>query len=165
MPGIVTSLWFDSQAVEAARYYCSIFPNSTITSDLADPGSGHGSAGDVVTVDFVLDGRAFNAINGGPMFTFTEAVSLLVPCGDQQEVDHYWSALTADGGEESQCGWLKDKYGLSWQIVPTELSDLLGDPDRARADRAMRAMLEMRKIDIATVRAAAHGGEDPRAGT
>jgi predicted 3-demethylubiquinone-9 3-methyltransferase (glyoxalase superfamily) len=108
----------------------------------------------VVTVEFELDGQPFVGINGGPMFTFTEAVSLQIDCKDQAEVDRYWSALT-EGGEESQCGWLKDRYGLSWQVVPAELIDLLDDPDPARAERATRAMYEMQKIDLATVKAAA----------
>jgi predicted 3-demethylubiquinone-9 3-methyltransferase (glyoxalase superfamily) len=154
MPRIITNLWFDTEALEAAEFYCSIFPNSAITRVAHYTDAGPGPAGTVVTVDFDLDGTPFTAINGGPMFHFTEAVSLLIDCADQDEVDHYWAALSA-GGETSMCGWLKDRYGLSWQVCPDELGALIGDPDPARADRAIRAMLSMTKIDIGTVRAAA----------
>lgn len=154
MPRIITNLWFDTQAFEAAEYYCAIFPNSAITRVAHYTEAGPGTAGSVVTVDFHLDGMPFTAINGGPRFPFTEAVSLLVDCADQAEVDYYWDALSA-GGETGQCGWLKDRYGLSWQVCPDELGDLLADPDPGRAERAFRAMLAMTKIDVAAVRTAA----------
>ena len=156
MPTITPNLWFDTQAEEAAEFYVSVFPNSKIT-DVSHYGeAGPREAGMVLTVDFVLDGQRFTAINGGPQFTFDEAVSLLIECADQDEVDHYWEKLT-DGGEESQCGWLKDRYGLSWQVVPSGMNDVMNDPDPARADRAMKAMLGMRKLDVAALQAAADG--------
>jgi predicted 3-demethylubiquinone-9 3-methyltransferase (glyoxalase superfamily) len=156
MPEITPNLWFDTQAEEAAEFYCSLFPNSKITN-VSHYGDGGPRAGQVLTVEFVLDGNKFLALNGGPEFTFTEAVSFAVPCADQEEVDHYWNAFTADGGEESQCGWCKDKYGLSWQIVPNRLGELLSDPDPERASRAMQAMLQMQKLDIAELERAAAG--------
>ncbi|MFI1829825.1 VOC family protein [Streptomyces sp. NPDC020412] len=157
MPRIIPNLWFDTQGKDAAEFYCSIFPRSRITRILHYGEAGPRPAGTVLTVDFELDGQRYTAINGGPDFTFTEAVSLLVECADQEEVDRYWQALTADGGEPGQCGWLKDKYGLSWQVVPHGLDDVLNDPDPARADRAMRAMFTMSKLDLAAVKAAADG--------
>jgi predicted 3-demethylubiquinone-9 3-methyltransferase (glyoxalase superfamily) len=157
MPDIVTSLWFDSEAEEAAEFYCSLFPNSEITNVMRYTEAGPGEPGTVVTVDFVLDGRRFNGINGGPVFTFSEAISLLVPCADQAEVDRLWEALL-EGGEPSQCGWLKDRFGLSWQIVPNGLDELLGDPDPDRARRATEAMLQQSKLDLAVIRSAADGG-------
>jgi predicted 3-demethylubiquinone-9 3-methyltransferase (glyoxalase superfamily) len=157
MPAIVTNLWFDTQALEAAEYYCSIFPNSAVDAVANYTEAGPGPVGTPVTVDFHLDETRFTAINGGPMFTFSEAISLLIECADQDEVDHYWDALS-DGGELQQCGWLKDRYGLSWQVVPAQLTELLTDPDEGRAARAMQAMLAMTKIDIAAIRAAADGG-------
>ncbi len=156
MPSITPSLWFDTQALEAAEFYMSIFPNSEIRRVTRHGEAGPGPAGTVLTVDFTLDGQRFTALNGGPQFSFDEAVSLLVECADQDEVDHYWDRLT-DGGEESQCGWLKDRYGLSWQVVPAGLAELIDDPDPARADRAMRALLGMRKLDMAAIAAAAEG--------
>jgi predicted 3-demethylubiquinone-9 3-methyltransferase (glyoxalase superfamily) len=156
MPEITPNLWFDTQAEEAAEFYCSLFPNSKITN-VSHYGDGGPRAGQVLTVEFVLDGNKFLALNGGPEFTFTEAVSFAVPCADQEEVDHYWNAFTADGGEESQCGWCKDKFGLSWQIVPNRLGELLSDPDPERASRAMQAMLQMQKLDIAELERAAAG--------
>jgi predicted 3-demethylubiquinone-9 3-methyltransferase (glyoxalase superfamily) len=147
-------LWFDDQAEDAANLYVSVFPNSRIV-DVARYGeAGPGSAGAVMTVQFELDGLPVTALNGGPVFRLTEAFSFSVTCDDQAEVDRYWTALL-DGGQESQCGWLKDRFGLSWQIVPTALPRLLADPDRARAGRAMQAMLGMRKLDIAALEAAA----------
>jgi predicted 3-demethylubiquinone-9 3-methyltransferase (glyoxalase superfamily) len=154
MPKITPWLWFDTQAEEAAEYYTSIFPNSKIVDVSRYGAAGPRPEGMVMTVSFVLDGEEFVALNGGPEFSFTEAVSFQVACGSQEEVDEYWSKL-AEGGEEGPCGWLKDRYGLSWQIVPTALGELLGDPDRARAQRAMQAMLKMSKIDIADLRRAA----------
>jgi predicted 3-demethylubiquinone-9 3-methyltransferase (glyoxalase superfamily) len=154
MPTITPNLWFDTKALEAAEHYCSIFPNSEITTVTHYNEAGPREAGMVLTVDFVLDGQPFTAINGGPEFTFDEAISLLVECKDQAEIDHYWSALSA-GGEEGPCGWLKDRYGLSWQVAPTGMVELLNDPDPDRSARAMKAMLGMQKIDIAAIEAAA----------
>jgi predicted 3-demethylubiquinone-9 3-methyltransferase (glyoxalase superfamily) len=157
MPRITPNLWFDTRGEEAARFYCSIFPNSKITNISHFGEAGPRPAGMVLTVDFELDGQPYTAINGGPEFTFDEAVSLLINCADQEEVDYYWSRLLADGGQESQCGWLKDKYGMSWQVVPEELGRLIDDPDPGRSQRAMAAMLRMRKIDLAALRKAAQG--------
>jgi predicted 3-demethylubiquinone-9 3-methyltransferase (glyoxalase superfamily) len=159
MPRITPNLWFDTEAEEAAKFYCSVFPNSEITNVMYYPESGPGPAGSVLTVDFLLDGQEYTGINGGPQFPFTEAVSLLVNCADQDEVDYYWSTLTADGGEESMCGWLKDKYGLSWQIVPPGFVEIMNDPDPQRGARAMKAMFGMRKLDLAALRAAADGSD------
>jgi predicted 3-demethylubiquinone-9 3-methyltransferase (glyoxalase superfamily) len=155
---ITPFLWFDTQAEEAARFYASVFPNSRVTDVVRYGESGPGPAGSVMTVRFQLDGSDFVALNGGPMYRFTEAVSFVVDCKSQDEVDYYWAALT-DGGEEGQCGWLKDRYGLSWQVVPDGLAPLLADPDPGRAQRALQAMLSMRKLDIAAMaRAAADEG-------
>ncbi|MGW1140818.1 VOC family protein [Streptomyces zhihengii] len=156
MPRITPNLWFDTQGKEAAEFYVSVFPDSRITHVSYYGEAGPRAAGTVLTVDFVLDGTPFTAINGGPDFTFTEAVSLLVDCADQEEVDHYWSRL-GEGGQEGPCGWLKDRYGLSWQVVPAALAELLEDPDPERAQRAMKAMLGMHKLDVAALRAAADG--------
>jgi predicted 3-demethylubiquinone-9 3-methyltransferase (glyoxalase superfamily) len=140
-------LWFDTEGEEAAKLYTSVFPNSKIL-DIAYYGeAGPRDAGTVMTVSFELDGLKFTALNRGPHFTFSEAVSFQVSCETQEEVDHYWSKLS-EGGEEGPCGWLKDRFGLSWQIVPTALPRLLGDPDREKAQRVMAAMLKMRKIEI-----------------
>lgn len=155
MPTITPSLWFDTKALEAAEFYVSVFPNSKVNNVSYYGEAGPRPAGTVLTVDFELDGQAYTALNGGPEFTFDEAVSFRINCADQDEVDHYWSRLTADGGAESQCGWLKDKYGLSWQVVPAALQELMTDPDAGRAQRAMEAMLKMQKIDVAALRAAA----------
>jgi predicted 3-demethylubiquinone-9 3-methyltransferase (glyoxalase superfamily) len=157
VPRITPNLWFDTQAEEAAKFYCSVFPNSEITNVLYYTEAGPGPAGTAVTVEFVLDGQKFTGINGGPQFTFTEAVSLEINCADQAEVDYYWDHLLADGGEESMCGWLKDKYGLSWQVVPAVLYELLTGPDSERTNRATQAMLRMRKLDVAALQAAANG--------
>lgn len=156
MPRITPNLWFDTEGEEAAEYYCSIFPNSKITNVTHYGEAGPGPAGSVLTVDFVLDGQEYTAINGGPQFTFNEAVSLLVNCEDQEEVDHYWARLT-DGGEEGPCGWLKDRYGVSWQVCPIAMLDLVNDADPQRSKRAMEAMFGMRKLDIAALQAAADG--------
>jgi predicted 3-demethylubiquinone-9 3-methyltransferase (glyoxalase superfamily) len=153
---IIPNLWFDTQAEEAAEFYVSVFKNSRIVHVMRYTEAGPGEPGTVVTVEFELDGQRFVGINGGPQFPFTEAVSFQVDCADQAEVDHYWERLT-DGGQEVQCGWLKDRYGLSWQVVPAGLADLLGDPDPDRAKRATEAMLAMVKIDIDAVRRAADG--------
>jgi predicted 3-demethylubiquinone-9 3-methyltransferase (glyoxalase superfamily) len=157
MPSITPNLWFDTQAMDAAEFYVSVFPNSKITGVIRYPESGPGPTGEVLTVDFVLDGTRFTGINGGPEFTFDEAVSFLIECKDQDEIDHYWDALLAGGGEESQCGWLKDRFGLSWQVCPAGMDELFNDPDPERADRAMKAMLGMVKLDIAALQAAADG--------
>ncbi len=156
MQKIVTNLWFDTEAEEAAKFYCAIFPNSRITSVSHYGEAGPREAGMVLTVDFELDGQHFTGLNGGPDFKFTEAISLLINCADQEEVDYYWSKLT-DGGEEIQCGWVKDRYGLSWQVVPTILDEMIRDEDREKADRAMAAMLQMKKIDVAELKAAFEG--------
>ncbi len=154
MPAIHPSLWFDTQAMEAAEFYVSVFPDSRIIKVNRYGEAGPREAGSVLTVSFELDGQRLTAINGGPQFTFDEAISLLIDCADQAEVDDYWAKLS-EGGEESMCGWLKDRFGLSWQVIPRELEQLLGDPDPGRAARATTAMLGMRKIDIAAVREAA----------
>ena len=155
MPAMTTCLWFDDQAEEAAEYYVGIFPNSKVTSVDRYGEGGPRPAGTVITASFELDGRPFVALNGGPEFTFDEAVSIQVHCEGQEEVDYYWNALTADGGEESMCGWLKDRFGFSWQIIPSRLTELLKDPDPGRAQRALGAMLKMRRIVVADLEAAA----------
>jgi predicted 3-demethylubiquinone-9 3-methyltransferase (glyoxalase superfamily) len=154
MPRITPNLWFDTQGEDAAKFYCSIFPNSEITDVTYYGEAGPREAGMVLTVDFVLDGQQYTAINGGPDFTFNEAVSLLINCADQAEIDHYWTCLT-EGGEEGPCGWLKDRYGLSWQVAPVGMNELLNDPDKSRGQRAMQAMFAMKKIDVAALYAAA----------
>ena len=156
MPAITPNLWFDTQGKDAAEFYVSIFPNSRINNVSYYGEAGPGEPGTVLTVDFELDGKRFTAINGGPQFTFDEAVSFLVDCKDQAEVDYYWEKLL-DGGEPSQCGWLKDRFGLSWQVIPAQLEELLSDADPARSQRAMKAMLGMVKIDVEALRAAADG--------
>lgn len=153
MPRIVPNLWFDGNAEEAAGFYTSLFPNSRITEVLRYTEAGPGPAGQVVTVEFELDGQPFIGINGGPQFTFDEAVSFLIEVEDQAELDRYWEAITADGGEEGQCGWCKDRFGLSWQVVPKGLNDLLqGEPAKAKA--ATECMYGQRKLDLAAIRAA-----------
>ena len=154
---ITPNLWFDRQAEQAAEFYVSIFPNSRILGTTRYPEGAPGPAGEVMTVDFELAGQRFTGINGGPHFTFDEAVSFLVPCADQAEVDRYWDALLEGGGTTSQCGWLKDRFGLSWQVVPDGMDELLADADPERAQRAMQAMLGMVKLDVAALRAAADG--------
>jgi predicted 3-demethylubiquinone-9 3-methyltransferase (glyoxalase superfamily) len=151
---ITTCLWFDTQGEEAAEFYCSVIPNSKVLGVERYGEAGPGPAGTAMTVSFELDGRPFVALNGGPEFTFNEAVSLQISCQDQEEVDYFWNTLV-DGGEESMCGWLKDRYGFSWQVVPSALPELLGDPDPDRAQRAMKAMLSMRKIDVGALERAA----------
>ena len=157
MQKIIPFLWFDGQAEEAARFYVALLPDSRIervTRSPADTPSG--PAGMVLTVEFTLAGTRFMGLNGGPQFPFTEAVSFQIACRDQAEVDQLWTAL-CDGGSEHQCGWLKDRWGLSWQVVPTRLHELLGDPDPDRAGRAMQAMLGMKKLDIAALERAVDG--------
>jgi predicted 3-demethylubiquinone-9 3-methyltransferase (glyoxalase superfamily) len=148
-PRIAPFLWFDSNAEEAADFYMSIFKNSRRLDQLRNTGDAPGPKGGVLTVSFELDGQKFTALNGGPHFKFTEAVSFVVRCDSQDEVDYYWSRLTAEGGIESQCGWLKDKFGLSWQIVPAQLPNLVKHP------KAMQAMMKMKKLDIAELQRAA----------
>jgi predicted 3-demethylubiquinone-9 3-methyltransferase (glyoxalase superfamily) len=154
--GFITCLWFDGQAEEAANYYASVFKNSKIGRVLRFTEGGPGPAGSVITVEFELNGQKFVGLNGGPEFTFTEAISFQIFCKDQEEVDYYWNALT-DGGEESMCGWLKDRYGVSWQVIPDGLIDMLGDPDHEKAKRTTKAMFEMRKLDIAALERAYAG--------
>ena len=151
-------LWFDTQAEEAVNLYVATFKNSKIGKVVRYGEGPSGPDGKVMTVEFEIDGQPVVALNGGPYFKFTEAVSFTVSCEDQAEVDRYWTALTADGGEESRCGWLKDRFGLSWQIVPIALPRLLSDPDPARAKRARDAMMTMRKIDVAALESAAAAG-------
>ena len=157
MPKITPFLWFDDQAEEAAELYTSIFDNSRILNVAHYGEAGPGEPGSVMTVHFELDGQRVTALNGGPTYRFTEAFSFAVDCETQEEVDELWSKLTADGGEEGPCGWLKDRFGLSWQIVPTALPRLLSDPDRQKAGRVMQAMLQMKKIEIAELERAATG--------
>ena len=157
MQKITTFLWFDNQAEEAAKFYISIFKNSRIISISHYGEAGPRPAGSVLTVNFQLEGQEFIALNGGPEFKFTEAISLFVDCADQAEVDDLWARLTA-GGEESMCGWLKDKYGLSWQIVPRQLFDLINSPDAEKSRRATEAMFQMRKIDLERIRRASEQG-------
>ncbi|HYU78724.1 MAG TPA: VOC family protein [Vicinamibacterales bacterium] len=154
MPKITPFLWFDTQAEEAARFYASVFKNSRIVRMSRYGDAGPGPKGSVMTVDFELDGQPFTALNAGPQFKFTEAISFTVHCKTQDEVDEYWTKLSA-GGAESDCGWLKDKYGLSWQITPTILIELLNDPDPQKSKRVMEAMMTMKKIDIAALEKAA----------
>jgi predicted 3-demethylubiquinone-9 3-methyltransferase (glyoxalase superfamily) len=154
MPSITPSLWFDHKLEEAAAFYTSVFPNSHVGDLNRSTDAGPGEPGSVLSGTFVLDGNQFIGINGGPQFPFSEAVSFTVHCKDQAEVDYYWDRLT-DGGEESQCGWCKDRFGLSWQIVPDRLYELVCDPDPARATAATQAMYGMRKIVIADMERAA----------
>ena len=156
MPKQIPCLWFDGQAEEAAAHYTSIFPNSSVGETTRYGPGMPMPEGTAMTVGFTLDGREYVGLNGGPQFSFTEAISFQIMCADQEEADHYWNRLT-EGGEESMCGWLKDKFGVSWQVVPTELLTLLKDADPERARRATEAMLQMRRIDIAEIRRAAGG--------
>lgn len=155
MQKITTCLWFETRAEEAVNFYTSVFKNSKINSITRYTEGSPGQVGDVLTMSFQLEGQDFLVINGGPAgFQFNESISLSVDCKSQEEVDFLWNKLTADGGEESQCGWLKDKYGLSWQIVPDRLVQLMNDPDADKARRVMEAMLKMRKIEIDKLEAA-----------
>ena len=161
MQKITPFLWFDSNAEEAVNFYISIFKNSklgkvTRYNEASSKAAGR-PEGSVMTMEFQLEGQNFSAINAGPHFKFTEAISFVVDCETQEEVDYFWEKLTADGGQESQCAWLKDKYGLSWQIVPRVLIEMLGDKDPQKAQRVMEAMLQMKKIDIATLQRAYDG--------
>jgi predicted 3-demethylubiquinone-9 3-methyltransferase (glyoxalase superfamily) len=158
MPDIRPCLWFDDQALEAAEFYTGIFPNSRIVrTDRAASDYPSGQEGDLLTVEFELDGLGFTGLNGGPDFTFNEAISLEVPCRDQAEVDRYWTALTADGGEPGECGWLKDRFGVSWQVYPVQLNELLRDEDKDAARRTMEAMLKMGKLELEGLRRAHDG--------
>lgn len=152
---ITPFLWYDHQAEEAAGFYTSIFPNSKIGKVSRYGEGGPGPAGTAMTVEFQLDGQTFLALNGGPHFKFTEAVSFVVNCATQEEIDMYWDKLTAGGGAPVQCGWLKDKFGLSWQIVPTALGELVAGGDQAKANRVMKALMTMKKLDIRALRQAA----------
>jgi predicted 3-demethylubiquinone-9 3-methyltransferase (glyoxalase superfamily) len=158
MPGMTTCLWFNGQAEDAATFYASLFPDSrvgTVAASTAETPSG--PKGMPLTVEFTLFGQPFVGLNGGPDFTFNEAISFQVHCKDQAEVDRYWDALTADGGEPGPCGWLKDRFGVSWQVIPTRLTDLIQGSDPAGAERAMKAMLAMSKIDVAEIERAYAG--------
>lgn len=151
---ITPFLWFDHQAEEAANFYASIFPNSKVSKVVRYNEAGPGPAGSAMTVQFQLEGQSFTALNGGPHFKFTEAISFVIHCETQDQVDHYWEKLSA-GGSEVQCGWVKDKFGLSWQVVPNVLPELLGNPDPKKAARVMKAMLTMKKLDIGALQQAA----------
>jgi predicted 3-demethylubiquinone-9 3-methyltransferase (glyoxalase superfamily) len=158
MQKITTFLWFDKQAEEAAKFYCSIFKKSKILGITRHlEGAGTRAPGDVLTVQFRLGDQEFTALNGGPTFKFTEAISLMIACKDQKEVDYYWDRLRAGGGQESACGWLKDKYGLSWQVTPTILLKMINDRNRKKAQRAFNAMLQMGKLDIRKLKEAYDG--------
>ena len=158
MPTIAPCLWFDGNAEEAARFYTTLFPNSHIDKVVAAPADNPSSkAGETLTVEFTVGGSPFIGLNGGPEFKFNEAISFLIECDDQAEVDHYWDALIHGGGEPSVCGWLKDRFGVSWQVIPRQLNEMLESSDRAAATRAMKAMLEMKKIDVRALQEAYEG--------
>ena len=157
MQKIVTNLWFDTEAEQAAEFYCSIFGNSRIVNKTHYTEAAPRKAGMVMTVEWELEGQHFVGINGGPQFKFDEAMSLQINCKDQPEVDYFWEKLTADGGEESMCGWLKDKFGVSWQVTPEGMDGVFADPDPEKANRAMKAMLQMKKLDVEALRQAAEG--------
>ena len=155
---LITCLWFNGNAREAADYYTSIFPESEIADNWLAPSDTPGNTqGDEVVVNFRIFGRPFIALNGGPQFPHSEAISFQIPCDGQDQIDHYWDLLTGDGGEESQCGWLKDKYGVSWQVTSPKMMNYLAGPDKHGAKRATEAMLEMRKIDLAALESAYQG--------
>jgi predicted 3-demethylubiquinone-9 3-methyltransferase (glyoxalase superfamily) len=153
-----TCLWFDGQAEEAAHFYVSVFKDSTIGRVTHYPEGAMQPAGTVLTVDFTANGQEFVALNGGPQFKFTEAVSFQIFCADQEEIDYYWTKLTENGGEPGPCGWLKDRYGLSWQVVPEGLADMVGDPDPEKAARVTKAFMAMSKFDVAALEKAYAGG-------
>jgi len=154
---ITPFLWYDNQAEEAANFYVSIFKNSKVGNTVRYGDAGPGPKGTVMIVSFQLAGQEFTALNGGPRFKFTEAISFVVNCETQEEIDHFWEKLTADGGQESMCGWLKDKFGLSWQIVPTDLPKLMQSGDAKKSERVMQAILQMKKLDIAKLKEAYEG--------
>ena len=156
MPRTRPCLWFDTQGEDAATFYVSVFPNSRIVDVTHYTEAGPREPGTVMTVDFELDGQRYLALNGGPEFTFDEAISFEIECADQAEVDYYWERL-ADGGKHGPCGWLTDKFGVAWQVVPTALNELVADPDRGRANRAIAAMLDLGKLDVAALQRAADG--------
>ncbi|GAA3044732.1 VOC family protein [Streptomyces glomeratus] len=155
--GFTTCLWFDGQAEEAADFYVSVFKNSRLGRVGRYTDAGPGPAGSVMAVEFVANGQKFVALNGGPQFTFSEAISFQIFCDDQDEVDHYWNRLTEGGGEPGPCGWLKDRYGLSWQVVPARLIELISDPDPEKAARTTQVMMTMSKLDIAALEKAYAG--------
>ncbi|MBD0842934.1 MULTISPECIES: VOC family protein [unclassified Streptomyces] len=155
--GFTTCLWFDNEAEEAAHFYVSVFKNSGIGRVAHYTEGSPRPAGTVLTVEFTANGHKFLALNGGPEFKFSEAVSFVIHCEDQEEIDYYWTKLTEDGGEPGPCGWLKDKYGVSWQVTPSRLDDMISDPDPAKAERAMTAMLSMHKLDLAALEKAYAG--------
>jgi predicted 3-demethylubiquinone-9 3-methyltransferase (glyoxalase superfamily) len=161
MQKITPFLWFDHQAEEAAKFYTSVFKNSKVGKilryDEATAKAAGGPVGSVLTIEFEIDGQKFTALNGGPQFKFNESVSFVVDCKTQEEVDYFWEKLTAGGGQESECGWLKDKFGLSWQVTPTVLIDMLNDKDPKKAGRVMKAMMQMQKIEINKLKAAYAG--------
>jgi predicted 3-demethylubiquinone-9 3-methyltransferase (glyoxalase superfamily) len=158
MPKQVPCLWFDGQAEQAAGHYTAIFPNSRITGVTRVPPDGPGPEGAVLTVEFSLDGQPYTGLNGGPQFTFNEAISFQITCETQQEIDYYWDRLTKGGDDRAQqCGWLKDKFGVSWQVVPAMLVELFSDPDREKTDRVMEALLPMKKLDIEALKRASEG--------
>ncbi|MEU3970555.1 VOC family protein [Streptomyces pseudogriseolus] len=147
--GFTTCLWFDGQAEEAAQFYVSVFDNSKLGEVVRNTGAVPGEQGTVLTVEFTANGQKFVALNGGPEFTFNEAISFQLECDDQAEIDHYWEKLAEGGGEHGPCGWLKDRYGVSWQVNAKRLTRMIGDPDREKADRALKSMMTMGKLDIA----------------
>jgi predicted 3-demethylubiquinone-9 3-methyltransferase (glyoxalase superfamily) len=155
MQKITPFLWFDNQAEEAVNFYVSVFKNSKVGTIARYGDSGPGPKGSVMTIAFELDGQNFTALNGGTHFKFTEAISLVVNCANQEEVDYFWGKLTADGGQEVQCGWLKDKYGLSWQVVPKILPELVQSGDPKKSERVMKALMQMKKLDVAKLLEAA----------
>jgi len=161
MQKITPFLWFDHQAEEAAKFYTSVFKNSKVGKilryDEAAAQAAGGAVGSVLTIEFEIEGQKFTALNGGPQFKFNESVSFVVNCKTQEEVDYFWGKLTAGGGQESECGWLKDKFGLSWQVIPTVLIDMLNDKDPKKAGRVMKAMMQMQKIEINKLKAAYAG--------
>jgi predicted 3-demethylubiquinone-9 3-methyltransferase (glyoxalase superfamily) len=156
--GFTTSLWFDGQAEQAADFYLSVFKDGGKGRISRYGDAGPGEPGSVLAVEWTVNGQRFVGINGGPQFRFSEAISFQIHCDDQDEVDHYWSKLTEDGGQEGDCGWLKDRFGVSWQVVPSVLIDMIGDPDPEKARRTTEAMLKMKKLDIAALRRAHEGG-------
>ena len=164
MQKVTPFLWFDNQAEEAVNFYVSVFKNSKVGTIARYGDSGPGPKGSVMTIAFELDGQNFTALNGGPHFKFTEAISLVVNCANQEEVDYFWEKLTADGGQEVQCGWLKDKYGLSWQVVPKILPELVQSGDPKKSERVMKALMQMKKLDVAKLKEAAEQSEKSAVG-
>ena len=155
--GFTTCLWYDGQAEEAANFYVSVFKDSSLGDIVRNTAATHGAEGSVLTVEFTANGQKFVALNGGPEFTFNEAISFQLDCEDQAEIDHYWEKLVEGGGEHGPCGWLKDRFGVSWQVNAVRLTEMIGDPDRRKADRAMKAMMSMSKLDLAVLEKAYAG--------